>query len=233
MIRIFLFALTLFCFIAPAYCGDGEWTADITPYFWTAGQNGDAVVLGQPVDIDISFSDVLDKLDLGLAGHMEANRNKWTLLFDFQHINVSEKPDTVIIRLKNNLVEVGTFYRLHPAFEAVGGARIVNYKLTLTPEFIDEIEGSKTWVDPFVGGRATAKISDSFSASGRFDIGGFGVGSDFSWNLILAGGYHFKRISLLFGYRAWNVDYDSGEDLTEFKVDVTTSGPFFGLTLHI
>jgi hypothetical protein len=88
-------------------------------------------------------------------------------------------------------------------------------------------------VYPFVGGRAKAKVSDNFSVSGRFDIGGFGAGSDFSWNLILGGSYDLNRVSLLFGYRAWHVDYDSGEGLRELELDLTTSGPFLGLTLRI
>jgi hypothetical protein len=233
MKRIFLFALALFCFTAPAFSGDGVWTADITPYLWMAGQNGDAVVLGQPTEIDISFSDVIDNFDMGLAGHLEANKDRWTLLFDFQYVNVSDKPNTVEIRVKNTVLEGGTAYRLHPAFEALGGVRIVNYKLELTPEILDPIERSKTWVDPFVGGRAKAKVSDNFTVIGRFDIGGFSVGSDFSWNLILGASYDWERISLLFGYRAWNVDYDSGEALRELKLDLTTSGPFVGITFHI
>ena len=233
MKRILLFALVLFCFTAPAFCGDGEWTADLTPYFWMAGQSGDSVVLGQENEIDISFSDVISNFDMGLAGHLEANKDRCTLFFDFQYINLSEKPNTVEIRVKNTVLEGGTAYRLHPAFEALGGVRIVNYKIELTPEILDPIEKSKTWVDPFIGGRAKAKVSDHFSLSGRFDIGGFSVGSDFSWNLILGGSYDLKRVSLLFGYRAWNVDYDSGEDLRELELDLTTSGPFIGLTLHL
>jgi hypothetical protein len=233
MKRILLFVVALFCFTTPAFCGDGEWTADITPYFWMAGMNGDAVVLGQPTEIDISFSDIIDNFDMGVAGHLEANRNKWTLLFDFQYLNVSEKPDSVEIRLKNTVLEGGTAYRLHPAFEALGGVRIVNYKLELTPDIIDPIESSKTWADPFVGGRAKAMVSDDFSVSGRFDIGGFGAGSDFSWNLILGGSYEFSRISLFFGYRAWNVDYKSSEGLRELELDLTTHGPFIGITFHM
>ena len=233
MKRVLLFTVVVLCFAASAFCGDGEWTTDITPYFWMAGQNGDAVVLGQPAEIDISFSDVISNFDMGLAGHLEANKNRCTLLFDFQYINVSDKPDTVEIRVKNTVLEGGGAYRLHPSFEAIGGVRIVNYKVELTPDLIEPIEKSKTWVDPFIGGRAKAKIADNFSVSARFDIGGFGVGSDFSWNLILGGSYDLKRVSLMFGYRAWNVDYDSGERLRELKLDLTTSGPFVGITFHM
>jgi hypothetical protein len=228
---ILLFAFALFT--AQAFCGDGEWTADITPYFWIAGQNGDSVVLGQASEIDISFSDIIENFDMGISGHLEANKDKWTLLFDLQYINVSEKPDTVVIRVKNTVMEGGVTYRLHPAFEALGGVRIVRYKLELTPDLIEPIEASKTWADPFVGVRAKAQVVDNFSVSGRFDIGGFGAGSDFSWNLILAGSYDWERISLLFGYRAWNVDYDSGEGLRELELDLTTHGPFVGITFHI
>jgi len=210
---------------------DSRWRVDLTPYLWLAGQSGDVLVRNIEVrDIDISFSDVLEDLDMGFAGHLEATRNQWTILFDLNYVNISDKPNTVIVRLKNLTTEIGATYHITDAFEFLGGARIVRYKIELTPDQLSPREDSKTWVDGFAGLRASARVGESFVVSGRGDIGGFG--SDFSWNIILDGSYRIAPWgSLYFAYRWWEIDFGSNDD-NEFQVNILTHGPVLGLTFH-
>ncbi len=82
--------------------GESRWKVDFTPYLWMAGLSGDVLVRDIPVrDIDVSFSDVINDLDMAFAGHLEATRDKWTILFDINYLNLSDKPNTVVVRLKN------------------------------------------------------------------------------------------------------------------------------------
>ncbi len=68
--------------------------------------------------------------------------------------------------------------------------------------------GTMDWVDPVVGLRLRHQFSPGRELQLRGDIGGFGVGSDFSWQLF--GGYSFQlgeRWNGVIGYRALSVDF--------------------------
>ena len=73
----------------------------------------------------------------------------------------------------------------------------------------------------------------SFVASG--DVGGFGVGSKFSWQALAALNYDFcirnnVTWSGMLGYKALFVDYSQGSDLTHYEYDMIMHGPIIGIT---
>jgi hypothetical protein len=89
-----------------------------------------------------------------------------------------------------------------------------------------EVTGSKDWVDPFVGVRGRYNFTDRWYVVGRADIGGFGVGSDMSWQLFAAFGWHLTpRTTVELGYRHLYMDYTRGG----FVADFSTSGVFLGM----
>jgi hypothetical protein len=60
----------------------------------------------------------------------------------------------------------------------------------------------------------------------RGDIGGFGVGSDFSWQIQANAGYRFSKLfQATIGYRVIGINYDKGEGMDRFVYDVDTYGP--------
>jgi opacity protein-like surface antigen len=60
------------------------------------------------------------------------------------------------------------------------------------------------------------------------DIGGFSVGSDFTWQTVAAVNYALSdRVSVSAGYRHLTVDYEDGGQL----LDIELSGPLVGATL--
>jgi hypothetical protein len=85
---------------------------------------------------------------------------------------------------------------------------------------------TKQWIDPFVGVRLLFNLPKNFMVALRGDVGGFGVGSDISWNLVGMVGYSISRVvSLWAGYRALYVDMESGSGTDEFKLDAWMYGP--------
>ncbi len=87
-------------------------------------------------------------------------------------------------------------------------------------------------VDPLLGARVRRALNDRWQAHLRGDIGGFGVGSDFTWNLEVDASVRVtERLSLIFGYRVLNIDYDEGVGLQRFLFDAGISGPRFGMAL--
>jgi len=67
----------------------------------------------------------------------------------------------------------------------------------------------------------------------RGDLGGFGVGSDLSWQVLaLLDWQPWKHASLVAGIRGLGVDYENGSGLDRFAYDATTWGPLLGFSLN-
>ena len=65
------------------------------------------------------------------------------------------------------------------------------------------------------------------------EIGGFGAGSDFAWQLFPRVGFRFaEKASLEFGWRWLDMDYATGEGTEQFGYDVLTQGPVAGLAFR-
>lgn len=85
-------------------------------------------------------------------------------------------------------------------------------------------DDSIDWIDPFVGVRSHLPFLDRFHLMLRGDVGGFGVSSDFSYNLGAGVAWELTMcFQLALGWRHLYVDYDDN-----FVFDVTTSGPLLG-----
>ncbi len=120
----------------------------------------------------------------------------------------------------------------------LGGGRYWYMKTKLDLEvplagFAGKVEKSKDWIDPFIGLRLSADLTKRFSLGLRGDLGGFGVGSEFSWNAVGVLGYSVSRVvSLWLGYRALGLDYESGSGFNKIKTDAIMHGPIVGVGFY-
>ena len=156
----------------------------------------------------------------------------------------------VSVDYKLAIVEFGGTYQIwsgaspvlpgSAAFDLLAGGRYwyqnVSASATLGPLNATR-SGSVDWVDPFVGARLRQQLGQGESIMVRADVGGFGVGSDASWQVLAT--YNWQMCTLdghlidgYLGYRALSVDYSQGSGNTEFKADVLIQGPVIGTTLH-
>jgi hypothetical protein len=95
--------------------------------------------------------------------------------------------------------------------------------------------GDVTWVDPLVGLRLRHQFTPGHELTLSGDVGGFGAGSEFSWQAI--GAYRFALAqaygatwSGLLGYRALYVDYSKGAGDTLYQFDMLQHGPIAGIS---
>lgn len=96
---------------------------------------------------------------------------------------------------------------------------------------------SKQWIDPIVGARTTWTLGNRVAATIAGDVGGFGVGSDFTWQALGVVGYRFGLLAednavLFVGYKALYQDYREGSGRNEFEWNVTMHGPMTGLAIR-
>ncbi|HXX08627.1 MAG TPA: hypothetical protein VEJ43_11245 [Pseudolabrys sp.] len=116
---------------------------------------------------------------------------------------------------------------------AVGTVNI--FDLTFSRAGVLTATKSVGWFDPLVGIRLRHQFAPgvNFVASG--DVGGFGVGSKFSWQALAALNYDFcvrnnVTWSGMVGYKALFVDYSQGSGVNHYEYDMTMHGPIIGIT---
>jgi hypothetical protein len=97
--------------------------------------------------------------------------------------------------------------------------------------------GSVSWLDPFVGARFRYQVAPGKELTFSGDIGGFGVGSQFSWQLVGAYTWEFsvsKNVAWygVVGYRALYVDYSQGAGLDQYQYKMLQHGPLLGVSMR-
>jgi len=103
--------------------------------------------------------------------------------------------------------------------------------LELTPGLLQGASRSflRTWIDPVIGFRYRAHLTDWLFVIGRGDIGGFGANSELTWQAFAGVGAQISRWgALIAGYRAIGYEYNQAG----FSYDVTTYGPVVGFECH-
>jgi hypothetical protein len=92
------------------------------------------------------------------------------------------------------------------------------------------------WVDRVVGARVRHQIAPGKDLRLEGDIGGFGVGSDFSWQVVAVYGFHTALFGIPLyadlGCRALAVDYSEQGHYGKNGLDVVQHGPVMGVTFN-
>jgi hypothetical protein len=200
-----------------------QWEFSVTPYFFLAGMNGRVGALGQTVEVKAKFVDIFEDLNFAVMGTFVARKNNWMFVGDAMYISLSGQKATpsllisdVNVDTKLTVIDPEVGYRAFSSeggfIDVLGGVRIwrvrnrVAFKPILLP-FVD-VSDTKTWADPVVGVRGTARLSPRVFAIGRFDAGGFGVSSDFTGQAFGGLGFQVRpRFALVGGYRYLFVNY--------------------------
>lgn len=243
--QLALVLLLLTCGIAgaqPASSGSDDWEFLLTPYLWGSGLSGTVGIAGREGDFEVSAKDLIQSLDFGFMGNFEGRRGRWSFGTDLVYAdlgkdvtfeNASGISDAQNPRLDMSMtiIEGDVGYQFAKSLDVLAGVRGVNASTSLGVDAGTLAEADASFVDPIVGLRLRRNLSDKFWVSLRGDVGGFGVGTEFSWFLNAVGGYRVSRlISLDFGYRIWAFDYESDNDLK--TLDVALAGFAGGLTFH-
>jgi opacity protein-like surface antigen len=232
-----------------------DWTFDFTPYIWGAGMSGKVEAGALPtINVDMSFSDILDNLDAGLMGAFEARKGRWGFLFDAIYMKLKDSGTasrtgagpigatataSAELEMKQYLYAAAVAYRAvegRAPLDVIGGLRYSSIEASA------QIDGSffgqagtvarsakKDWVDPYVGVRVLQPLASHWTLVGYVDIGGFGFGSDFTWQTLVGVNYEFsKMFAGKFGYRYISVDYDKDG----FVYDMANSGLYLGVGIR-
>jgi hypothetical protein len=218
-----------------------NWKFLVEPYMMFPNMNGAAGVGILPdVDIDASVDDIFSNLQFGAMLYFEAGNDRWAVTSDVLYMNLKQDvtPGALIVSgelgAKQFAWEVAGLFKVLPWLDGGVGARLNT--LSMEMDIVqNEIGGgtvaknrllSKTWLDPILIARVKSAPDKKFIYQFRGDLGGFGVGSDFAWQIQAYAGYRFSNLfQMTAGYRYIGIDYNKGTEQERFLYDVDTFGP--------
>jgi hypothetical protein len=124
------------------------------------------------------------------------------------------------------------------ALDILLGARWMRQKLDLNIALGPiELSGGydEDWLDPIIGARFYTALGSKWFTSLRGDIGGFNVGSEFSYYLSGLVGYRKSRVvDIGLGNRHMDINYNDGkEGRGLFKFDGYQTGFLAGLNFRL
>jgi hypothetical protein len=221
----------------------------ITPYLWAASIDGDVSPFKRAptVHFEKSFSDILGDLNMAGFVNLWARSGRLVLSGDLMAVDTLESrvvgslpvigPTPGVEADVDTRMLVGTLlggYRVYDSrdltLDLLAGLRGFHLSNAVT---LDTPRGSVSrsidygWVDPVVSARAFQSFGEELSVMLQGDVGGFGVGSQLTWQLLGTVNWAFdERVSVSAGYKILAVDYENDG----FLFDATLSGPVLGAT---
>lgn len=209
-------------------------------YLWGAGLKGDIGNAAGASPVDVKFDDILDNLEAGFMLNYRGKWDQWSFGADYIYLNINPSSDTppATIDLKQSVLELTGGYAIQPGIELLAGIRAVDIStdITVTPPPMvpatPAVNAQDDWVDPLIGIDYRSPLADKWHFYGRADLGGFGVGSDLTYQLAAYFGYKpSDNWNLYAGYRHLDFDYKSDND-KKFFYDLSISGPLAGFSYH-
>ncbi|MCC7256751.1 MAG: hypothetical protein IT486_00060 [Gammaproteobacteria bacterium] len=224
---------------------DDVWRHEATIYMIGASIDGEASIGSLDTSVDVGFDDILANLEFGAMLSYRGERGRWAVVGDVIYMALEQQDDgrglfgRTRIKVEGDqlMTELDLSYAVAERLDVYGGLRYwqLDSELNVFGGGLlgQTLTASETenWLDPVVGLRSEQPLGKRWTLVARGDVGGFSVGSDFTWHVTVYGAWAMTpRASLLVGYRHIDVDYDDGTGDGHFRWDVAQGGPAVGLT---
>jgi|GEM_PF-700401 len=235
---------------AMASQAQGDWPAHkFIFYRWATDMKGEVGPDFFRHGFDADFSDIADKTEISMTSHGEMRWGKWGLMTDIFYLELKDTQNgrffgyPVDLKLENTILGAAATYNVieteRSTFDFTFGLRYnkVDAAIESNHYFKNYLSRDLDWIDPVIGFKGAAKLSDRWTFCYLGDIGGFGVGSDFTWTgSVMFDAQIAKHVALDIGYRYQKSDYEKdveilGHDL-DYIYDISMSGPFFGVSFN-
>jgi len=201
-------------------------------------------------------------MDLGFPGSIDVRRSPFAR---FPQVAISVKGHAQL-DYQSTIVQSGVAYEVarwqnaaasFTAVDVVGSARYWNQDVSLSLNVTGTLEvdlerlglsfsrsrqvavakaNDLEWVDPVVGARVRHQFASGSDFNLEGDVGGFGAGSDFSWQVVGTYGFDTSLCGTPFhavlGYRALAVDYSENGKFGKNGIDFVQHGPIMGVTFR-
>lgn len=221
-----------------AYAQEGQsgWDFRGFIYLWGASIGGESTT-GQ--SIDVSFGDIVENLDFGIMGSLEARRNKWAVFGDAIYLAISDSgtapvgpgfPASADVEVEGFIFTTGVGYDVVATESSrLNGFAGLRYSDLTTDVNLTVAGGSFRFSDGLSNLDAIVGLRGAYALSDRWDFvyyGDIGAGdSELTWQAAASFDYEInERWTATFGYRHMELDVDNSLTLSE----ISFSGPFVG-----
>jgi hypothetical protein len=220
----------------PAAQAEERWRFELVPYLWAASLDGSTVIGSLPeAEVDASFGELFENLEFAAATFFNARKGRWSLLTDASYtgIEIEEQSGASTVTIDSSLLwtSLAGGYRLETGadmdLDVFAGARY--YSVDNDASSTGGVVGSRTkneaWIDPLAGFLLASRVNADLSLGLLVDVGGFGVGSDLTLEVLPSISYRLgDTFSLRAGYRWMDVDFED----SDFEYDMLESGLMLG-----
>ena len=228
----------------PLPATEDDWRFTIAfPMVWAPDIDG-RIRGGEPVDFNISFTDILDRLNFGLMFELYANRGPYGLFFRSMYMRVkddSSRSGFLDTRVKTDMQmgvnDLVASFRVHDKVRLLAGVRNIfaNIELDILAErngvvIRDEVVTvtDENQFDFLVGINFNHWINDRWGLMLNSDVG-FSGDNDRNFSAEFRALYHINDLhNFWFGYRYLQIGNDTEEDGNTYSVDMMMSGPTVG-----
>ena len=208
-----------------------NWEFELVPIsVWSVRFSGSFTVGNEGEDLQLYLRDLRDtNFRPAYSIHFEAWRGKWGVLAEATRLDLTEDVGSgseprQSLDFQNVLIEADVGYRIRKRMAVALGMRRISVDTTVTPTANGSVHAEQTWSNLIVGFLWRPRMSDQWSASVRFDVGGFDYPENIAWNVSTSVDYRFGRhTAIFFGIRF--LDYDFISEGDHFAYDVTQAGP--------
>lgn len=219
---------------------DNSWKFTVTPYLWMTSIKGDLTVINQNIPVDLNFSeDVISNLKMAAMVHAEAKKNKLSFMLDIfyaklgtdgQITGILNRTKNVKLRLKETMFEGGLGYTFAQtggfSLDALVGLRYFNTNTNVKINDLEIANKDINFLDPYVGVRFLNEWN-TWAIGGRADIGGFDIGSDYSYKINGLITYKFTNsFATSIGYQLYKPNYKKDK----FEYNLANEGFLLGFT---
>ncbi len=225
--------LALSTITAVAQPAADKWQVTMAPYLMGAGLSGTTAIGPITTEIDASFSDILSHLEFGFMGLVAARKGDWGFGADVYYAGLGATAQTppADVDFDQTMMAFYGLRRLGADAEPAVGARVngLSGRITLKEGTNRTAKRDDWWLDPIVGILLRTPAKGKLSGGVYTEVGGFGMGSSFAWQLFPTVAVALTdSMSLDIGYRWLGTDYESGEGATRFAMDTIAQGPVIG-----
>lgn len=200
---------------------------------------------GNSAESSTTPGDIIDALDLTFMVAGESRFGKFSFLYDALYTDLSEKgtlggpfAGSAKVDVEMLLATAALGYVLHEGnstlLQGYGGVRIVDVTTDVRLAGGGPVGAgfdatvNDSWFDPIIGLRGRMALSEKVSLGGFASIGGFGVGSELSFDIFGGVEYAFsERFSANAGFRYMSFDYEG----KNADLDLEMYGPVVGITM--
>ena len=241
--RTVLTLVTCVCLFAQPSAAQDDWDFIFAPYLLAPSISGTTTLGRVGGDISVDPGDILENFESGGMLRFEGQHGSgYGFSIDYSVMNLGNGASSPVGQIQANydqsVLEAVATYQLDGNGDQVNiyaGLRHwdIDAQVTIqTGPATGQVNNGASWIDPIAGLRWQRRIAPQWRLMMQGDVGGFGVGSDFTWNAM--GGLAYDRwenTSVFMMYRALGVDYEDGIRGTPsfFEYDTVTQGLLAGV----